>query len=340
MFKKHYLFAFLLLFMANSSIAAVVIQSRVDDGAWKKATAIYPLKGQKITLKVAKVSSATIRWYQIFPDISKMYKNANHPWEKNPYQWVGFGKIDYERKELIPFRNQWKIQPFEKQSDSGVVDNHLFWFSYPRNTAISSRFYQEDVGSFWFQAEIEKRGKIQKSPGIGNSNKKGLSPKVFRVSIRDGKGYLGYLTSFFNVPGLFGSVTYQSNHYIGVDCADVLVAAYGKWKGKPMKKNYNVAMLVNKFPKKGKFDLVNGMPSKELAWGKDIRPGDLIAVKYPGARQYQHIGALSKDTNNNGVLDGADLLIHAGPLPLHYSYLKEGYFDGHVVILRPSDRLF
>ncbi|KHD07841.1 hypothetical protein PN36_24890 [Candidatus Thiomargarita nelsonii] len=185
----------------------------------KKATAIYPLK---------------------------VYKNANHPWEKNPYQWVGFGKIDYERKELTQFRGQWQIQPFKKQSDSifGDIINYFY--------AVNSRFYQKDVGSFWFQVEIEKRGKVRKSPGIENSDYR--APKVFRVSIRDGSGYLGYLTSFFNVPGLFGSINYQSKHYIGVDCADVLVAAYGKWKGKPLKKNYNVAMLVNKFPKRGQFD--------------------------------------------------------------------------------------
>jgi len=334
MFFKHYFLAILLL--ANSSVAAVVIQSSIDDGAWKKATAIYPLKGQKLTLKVAKESGATIRWYQIFPDISKNYKNANYSSEKNPYQWIGFGKIDYERQELTQFRDQWQIQPFEKQYDRLVFDLfNYFWklFNY-------SRFYQKDVGSFWFQVEIEKRGKIRKSPGIENSDNRGLSPKVFRVSIRDGSGYLGYLTSFFNVPGIFGSTSYQSKHYIGVDCADVLVVAYSKWKGKPLRKNYNVAMLVNQFPKRGEFDLVNGEPSKEFVWGKDIRPGDLIAVRYPGARQYQHVGALSKDANNNGVLDGEDSIIHAGPIPLHYSYMKGGSFNGHIVILRLSDRLF
>ena len=31
----------------------------------------------------------------------------------------------------------------------------------------------------------------------------------------------------------------------------------------------------------------------------------------------------------------ADIIIHAGPTPLHLSYLKERHFDGHAVILRP-----
>jgi len=322
MFIKHYFFVCLLLFLGNTSNAAVVIQSSIDNGAWKKSTAIYPLKGQTVTLKMPKVSGATIRWYQIIPDISKMYKNANFPWDPNPYKWVGFGKIDYERQELTHFRNQWQIKPFEKRISS------------------PSRFSQENVGSFWFQVEIEKRGKIRKSPGIEQSNYKGLSKKVFRVSIRDGKGYLGYVTSFFNVPAIFGSTTYQSNYYIGVDCADVMVAAYSKSKGKRMRKNYNVAMLVNKFRKRTQFDLVNGTPNKDIKWGKNVYPGDLIAVKYQGARGYQHIGALYKDANHNGFLDKNDLVIHAGPYPLQYSYLRSGVFDGHVVILKTSNRLF
>lgn len=316
-------YAFLLVFVINNQvIAAVVIQSRINNGAWKKNNAIYPLKGQPVTLKVTKEPKTTIRWYQIVPDISKIYKNANHPWEKNAYQWVGFGKIDYERQELISFRDQWEIRPFEEGFDHDALSN--------------SRFYQKEVGSFWFQVEMETGNQIKSSPGIEDADDRGLSPKVFRVSIRDGKGYLGYLTSFFNVPGLFGSTTYQSNHYIGVDCADVLVTAYGKWKGQPIKKNYNVAMLVNKLNKIKEFELIKGVPSQPLRWEKDIHAGDFIAVRYQGARQYQHIGALVNDANHNEILDENDRVIHAGPLPLHYSYLSDGNFEGHVVVLRPS----
>ena len=331
---NHFFIALSLIFIANSSFATVIIQSRIDEGTWKKSQAIYPLKEQKVTLSVKKTPKAIIRWYQIFPDTSKIYKNANLPWEKNPYQWVGFGKIDYERQELTHFRNQWEIQPFEKPSN-GTSNQILSWFKN-----LSSKTFHEKVGSFWFQVEIEKNGQIQKSPGIKDSNERGLSPKVFRVSIRNGKGYIGYLTTFFNVPGLFGSTTYQSRHYIGVDCADVLVTAYGIWKRKTIKKNYNVAMLVNKLTKLSEFELVNGQPNKKVLWGKTIRAGDFIAVKYAGARQYQHIGALASDANNNNLLDGNDVVLHAGPLPLHYSKLNEGYFDGYVAILRASNRSF
>ena len=113
------------------------------------------------------------------------------------------------------------------------------------------------------------------------------------------------------------------------------MAAYGKWKQEPIQKNYNVAMLVNQCLKVQECDLTEGGSNEKLRWGQNIRAGDFIAVRYSGSRQYQHIGALFGDTNKNGFLDGGDLVIHAGPQPLRYSYLKEGNFDGHAVILRP-----
>ena len=52
-------------------------------------------------------------------------------------------------------------------------------------------------------------------------------------------------------------------------------------------------------------------------------------------KKYHHVGALWEDANGNGTLDGDDIVIHAGPDPLHLSYLKYGAFDGRVVILKP-----
>ena len=36
------------------------------------------------------------------------------------------------------------------------------------------------------------------------------------------------------------------------------------------------------------------------------------------------------------LLDGADLILHAGPMPLRASTLAEGAFDGHVIVLEPQ----
>lgn len=329
-----FLIAVSVLVPEASAHANVVIRSRVDGGPWFTAPSVYPLKGQTISLGVDEVPDGAIRWYRIIPDLSRNYQNANQPWEDRPYQWTGHAEIGYGREELTEFRGQWEIEPFR------TIGKVSLWEKLrSRLRRISWRFggpqYEyRDVGSFWFQAEVEVGGRTQRSPGIEESDGKGLSPLVFRVSIRDGDGYLGYVASFLNVPGIFGSTVYQSANYIGVDCADVLVAAHGKWAGRSGSRDYNVAMLVAELTRVAEFELKRGSPDRELKWGSDVHPGDLIAVRYRGYRQYGHIGALHSDLNHNGILDRWDLVLHAGPSPLHYSPLRSGAFTGHVVVLR------
>ncbi len=317
----------ILAVVAADGMASVRIQSRVDGGPWRQDAAISPLKGQRIALKVARMPGASIRWYRIVPDLSRRYKNADFPWDPEPYKWRGFAKIDYRREEFARFRDRWEIEPFD--ADGRIVPSEG-----PDGARPASAFDRADAGTFRFQVEINANGRLERSPGIDEAEIGGLPPAVFRISIRDGEGYLGYLTSFFNVPGVFGSVPRQSGAYIGVDCADVLMAAYSKWRNIPMTDDLNVAMMVARFPGIETFDLAEGRPGKAVRWGNPIRQGDIIAVRYPGKKQYQHVGALARDANRNGLLDGDDVVIHAGPDPLHYSFLKEGIFDGHVVILR------
>ncbi|PTL81999.1 hypothetical protein [Vitiosangium sp. GDMCC 1.1324] len=190
------------------------------------------------------------------------------------------------------------------------------------------------MGTFWFQAEVEEGGVTSSSLGLERSEHRGLSPKVFRLSIRDGEGYLGYVTSFFNVLGLFGSVPHQSYHYIGVDCADVLMAARARWMGKPLERDFNVAALVEELPSAATVQLRQGSPERAVSIGEGVRPGELLAVRYPGGKQFQHVGVFYSDANANGLLDADDLVLHARPGAIHLSRLGEGRFDGEVALLR------
>jgi hypothetical protein len=318
----------------KNSCPTITVHSRINNLSWTKASAISPSKGEKVYLKVDEIAEANIRWYQIIPDITQIYNNANLPWQENAYKWKGFDKIVYHRRELTQFRDKWLIEPFDQKYKTKSNRTKRLPIS-PAQKVTKSHYYHDDVGSFWFQAEVFSGGKIFRSAGLDESDHRGIPNQTFRVSIRDGQGYIGYLTSFFNVPGLFGSVTYQSSNYIGADCADVLMAARSVWKKAPLEKNYNVAMLVNKLEKIDEIDVSNGIPSKRLVWQKDIQAGDFLAVRYAGSRQYAHIGALYSDSNKNKIFDSADIIIHAGPYPLHFTQLKNGNFDGHIVILRP-----
>ncbi|MBI4056570.1 MAG: hypothetical protein HY399_03380 [Elusimicrobia bacterium] len=328
--RKAFLFSCfaLIILIAHCSLSqALTIKSQIEDGAWKEIPAVYPTKGQKVRLRVRAPLGTTIRWFRIIPDIAKFYHNAQWPWNPGAYQWLGYEKIQYHKCEMISFRNYPEIDPLAMDSQSLNCATEI----------PESPYYHADVGSFWYQVEIDQMGKIDKSPGLEGSDEKGMSPKVFRISIRDGEEYLGYLTSFFNVPAVFGSTLCQSQHHIGVDCADAIMAAYYLWKGEETDRDDNVQSVVARFPTLVRFNINQGVPDRKILWTKTVRPGDFIAVKYLGSRSYQHIGALYKDENGDGVLDSGDVVLHAGPEPLHFSPLSEGAFDGSVVILRPEE---
>lgn len=298
----------------------LTLEVRVGDGAWSGDTAVHPLKGEPVSLRVAEQEGAEPRWYQIFPVLDRMYKNANHPWEDDPYQWVGLDEIAYQRVERTDLRGEWEVRPLDK----------------PARNPHRSRFHHQDVGSSWYQVELHRPDGVEISPGLESNDDRGLSPTVMRISVRGREGYIGWLESFFNVPGLFGSVVKQSSGYVGVDCADVLVAAWHRWKGRPLAKNYNVAMLVDLWPRVLEIDVDGGEPAEAVTWGEQVRPGDILAVRYPGSAQFQHIGALYQDADGDGLLGGNDLVLHAGPWPLQTARLDRGGFDGHVVVMRPE----
>ncbi len=311
----------ILLFAAVVSAQRLQIKARVArvaNGQWTACNAISVKNGETFSLKVDSVPGGTVAWYQIIPDCQQFHKNANYPWEKDPYTWVGFAKIAYFREELIELKGKWIITPDF------------------RCTSFNSPYFHDTLGSFWVQAVVDAGGNRRSSYGIDDNDNRGLSPKVFRVSIRESDDYLGYITSFYNVPGLFGSTPYQSDNYIGVDCADVLMAAYARWKGTTSTKDYNVAMVVNAMGKRAACVIDSGVPDTLIRWNSQVRPGDLIAVRYEGAKQYQHIGALYQDADDDGIVDADDLVLQAGPFPLCMTKLREGSFDGNVVIVRPK----
>jgi hypothetical protein len=292
-----------------------------------------PVSGQRVALRVAAPRGATVRWYLIFADLSRNYANANPPWEPGAYQWTGFDPIAYHRIELTCFRDARTIVPFAGGDIMAPVRD---WFRARGAGDRADLFYSGDVGTFWFQVEVEQEGVVRRSWGIEDAGERGLSPKTTRISIRGGEGYLGWVSSYFNVPGVFGSVLSQSAHHIGADCADVLMSAWAKWRNRSLKKNYNVQMMLSRFPRVAEVHVESGAPDTPLRWGDDVRPGDAIAVRYGDAgRKFHHVGALYEDANANGVLDGEDLALHAGPDPLHFTRMKHGAFDGHVIILRP-----
>jgi hypothetical protein len=83
------------------------IESKIGGGPWQRRTAVAPLATDSVALRIPHVDGADVRWYLVFPDLSKVYANANPPWsEKDPYKWVGVARIDYYRVELTDQRRR------------------------------------------------------------------------------------------------------------------------------------------------------------------------------------------------------------------------------------------
>jgi hypothetical protein len=305
---------------------SLAIRAQVDGGRITAKRAVAITRGQRLALSVDARKGAAIRWYLVLPDLTRNYANAAPPWEPNAYAWTGMDAIGYFQIELVDLRDRAEIEPF---AGSAIRD------ALAAIVGVNG-FYHAGIGTFWFAADASIDGRSARTRGAADVTDRGIAAEVTRVTVRKDASYVGAIEGFYNVAGLFGSTTYQAARHIGADCADILMAAHAEWRRKPLAANYNVQQLTQKLRKVAKLDVVDGTPSQSLRWGEEIEPGDFIAVKYEGFKKFVHVGALASDDDGDGVLSAKDLILHAGPDPLHMTRLGDGAFDGQVVILRPT----
>lgn len=326
--------AILALLLSAPVAQAVTIESRVQGEEWSADPVVSCRVTDRVELRVRETPGATIRWYRIRADLRTRYANARSPGRGGG--WRGHDRINYEREELRSLRGDWSVEPFRNAIRPSPLDAVRRWLTLRtwRFPLTFRRWQRDDVGTFWFQAEVERDGAIERSPGIADADHRGLSPSVFRVTLREGDDFLGCLTGFYNVPGVFGSTLHQSRNHIGVDCADVLVSAWAEYTGRPARRNWSVALLVDHLDHVAEFTISHGGLSERPSWGDVVREGDLVAVRYRGGATYGHIGALTGDTDGSGVLDAGDVVLHAGPLALAPVLLGHGAFEGRCVVLR------
>jgi hypothetical protein len=150
-----------------------------------------------------------------------------------------------------------------------------------------------------------------------------LTTAPLRYTYRAGDDFLGWLTSFYNVPYLFGSAgkgaRNQAEQYIGADCADILVAALRRAGWKTLEYS-SVADLVDALHPVAKPSIVKPGEVTSLRWGRDVRPGDLLALDYIGAesdlpREWDHIVVVVEDRGADGpdgLLGPEDLVADSG----------------------------
>ena len=236
--------------------------------------------------------------------------------------WLGYDEIEYFATELGPWSRSpsRRRQPASARPPRPVDDIH------------------DGLGTMRYQVEARLAdGRELATAGTDASDRAGILPSVHRVSLRRDDTFLGYLTSYFMVPEVFGSAGVGRNHqterFTGADCADVLTGALRR-AGHSRVWHTSVAGLtqytrwVNRGATLSGDGAVTSDDGGEFPEGEiAIQPGDIIRIDYGGSmaakapRAWDHVAALYRDRSDpdgphaggpDGVLDGFDLIVHMG----------------------------
>lgn len=265
-------------------------------------------------------ATASVRWLRVAPHMQHVDTappNEGVPQYSNAVlfgprhgRWLGYDAIEYE---TLPLDTGERVDiDADRLRVRGVPDR------------------RDGAGSMWLAAEVELAdGTTYRTPDGDDTDRLGLSAAVARVSFRTGDDFLGWLSSYFGVPNVFGSTAGQADRHVGADCADVLVGAlraaghrrvrYASVSGIARYANPVTPSLTL-----GRDGSITDDDGDEvvLRWDEDIRPGDLLAIDFvrSGARMpraWDHIGALLGDGSSehppDGMLDSHDLLRHMAP---------------------------
>jgi len=296
----------------------------------------------------AECGGARVEWKRIEPRMEhdktlapnssvKVYANAVVFGPRHG-KWIGYDKLEYVETPL--------------PSDGTAV----LWVRDAKPSAAIGLPERKGelalLGVMHLAATIELAGATRHTPGMETTERDGqIGDRVFRYTIRSGDDFAGWLTSFFNVPYLFGSANFgaksQAERYIGADCADLLVAGLRR-AGHKLEYS-SVAKLVATLQKvAGPVELQACKPGAKceptaLKLGTDVKLGDLIAIDYVDAdelpRNWDHIVALMADSGPGGIPDGVlgaeDLVADTGDrLGLRVQTLDH---QGHIrlAVLRP-----
>lgn len=288
-----------------------------------------------------------INWYKVEPYMKhnvlksnepefpgfEYYANAHLPFCSKNRGWIGYDTIEYKETELSEFRNKWSM----------IADAHPTDKEYDINDGLGVMRYKVKI------VHTDKNGKKQvlSTPGKESTDYCGITQKVHRINFRKDDSYLGWLSSYFNVPGVFGSVDKQVSEYRGIDCADLVVAGYNRYSNKNISYT-NVKGLISLLKKV--IDSVYLYPDGQILnsirenvanpvkieFGKNIQLGDIIFFDYPAEGSdnpygyWDHVGIIYRDSGEddkaNGILDKYDSILHAGFAEPHLSPLNDSGF--------------
>jgi cell wall-associated NlpC family hydrolase len=260
-----------------------------------------------VTLPMDQAPAAELRWYKVEPTSENLSNTATGRFR--------FETIPYAETEVRAWRSY----------ASAAAD--------VRPTRTTDRGQGRGTMRYKLVA-ITANGTLA-TPGAEARGDRGsgLSDRVHRVSLRRDDGYLGMLDELFGQPYIWASggqpdARHQTERLEGADCADFVV--YGM-----RRMGHRISYTWSEGLREHGQRLGAGTRRADGVYvdaaGVPLpfpRPGDLVL--FP-----RHVGALSQDRGVPGVLDSADLMMHAlFASPREEPIAESGYADTPVEIRR------
>jgi len=301
---------------AGSGALARAVDAKLGETVTAYVVASGTLDGRKVLFSDAPdrrytrwadsgCGGATVSWRRVEPTMEHTRTPSPNPryatysnavlFGPRHGEWIGYDTIEYFETPLDGAG--FALRVTDARPSNASLDDH------------------GGLGAMRLAAAVAPSGnrRAARTPGAADLDGPGISDRVFRYSFRRGDDFLGWLTSYFNVPYLFGSAGHrekaQAERYIGADCADVLVAALRR-AGRRDLDYSSVAELARVGKKVAGPVLVDGTegappPASRLRWGADVRAGDLLIIDYVGwdgtPRAWDHILVAVEDRGPNGA---------------------------------------
>jgi cell wall-associated NlpC family hydrolase len=257
---------------------------------------------------LAQAGALTLRWYRVEPGVEDMSNEQSGKFRYEP--------IPYDETEIAAWRDQ----------------------THPRADVHPTRTPDRGggLGTMRYKLAVVRAGVTRATPGAEarrGSGSGGLTDAVHRVSLRGDDSYLGWLGELYGQPYIWASaggsnVTHQSERLEGSDCADFVVYGWRRlghdvpytWTG-GLPGLTRLRASGARDPR-GVYVDARGVPLAAPA------PGDLLL--FP-----RHVGVFVRDLGVAGVLDDADVMVHAlFESPHEQALADSGYADRPVEVRR------
>jgi cell wall-associated NlpC family hydrolase len=258
----------LLLTMMLAAKPTLELQGAIGESKPKREW-VYAKQGQQVTLHALLRGGEVkdVRWFKVEPAIGAI-DNTTPTFHFEPVTYAETAVPDCEGKLTCPA----DITP----------------------TKLAKVPQLPGVGTMAFRVEVTtKDGVTLSTPGMASTKYGGLTPEVYRVTLRRDDTLIGYASELLNTPYIFGSAgpdgRNQSDLLIGSDCADLIIYARRR-SGK--KAVYTSSYEIDR-------------QAPLLKTGAVPKPGDL--VHFPASR---HVAILFEDREPVGQVDENDLILH------------------------------